>query len=185
MARKWVAEDPKVRVRANRDDIRLMINGEYLGTRAQEDITTAARDAMVIKMLRVGMNVIADDTNLRWSHITHMRRIAELTGSEFRIRSFLHVSANTCISRDHNRPHPVGADVINGMWLGFIRDSLHGLRSVVTSDVVRILGCDRDHATGLIDATIADPMMYEWIVELSVQRTADRIAEYAEIATDE
>lgn len=183
MAREWVAEDPKTRVRVNRDDIRFMINGAYLGTRTQEDIVTSARDAMVIKMLRVGMDVITDDTNLRWSHITHMRRIAELTGSEFTIRNFLHVSTDTCITRDRNRPNPVGADVINNMMLGFVRDSLHGLRNVVTTEIVGILGCDRDHATSLIDATIADPNQHEWIVALSVKRTADRIAGYAESGT--
>lgn len=181
MARDWVATSIAENARVNRDALREMLHGGYLGSRVQEDIVTAARDAAVIKLLRAGMNVMCDDTNLRWSHITHLRRLSELVNVPFYIRDFTRVPHETCVDRDRRRPHTLGEDVIKTMWVGFQRDSLAGLRSSVITDVIKQLGCDQDAATVLVDSAQATPDCYPAIVDLALSRTRRRMAEYAEV----
>ena len=65
----WVAEDPVGRARVNRDELRAMAhNGAYIAkddnTPGTERAVTAVRDATVTSLLRAGVDVVCDDTNL-------------------------------------------------------------------------------------------------------------------------
>ena len=72
-AKAWVAEDTAGRARVNKDDLRrLMHDGVYLG-RDTENTINMIRDTMIRKLLRKGISVINDDTNLPQSVARELR----------------------------------------------------------------------------------------------------------------
>lgn len=106
-------------VRINRDDIRRMFNGRRLGLGQQEQVVTAAQDASIIEALKLGLDVVVDDTNLRDSDIRRFRRLADTsgTGAEVHVIDLRDVALTECIRRDALRQGAecVGEAVIRKM----------------------------------------------------------------------
>lgn len=117
-AREWVAEAPTERVRVNRDDMRRMLHGGYLGTVDQEAIVTAMAHAAVTAALVRGRDVVCDDTNLTDRHVDDLHRLARRAGAGFEVHDMTGVDVELCVRRDAARPAPerVGEYVIRRMW---------------------------------------------------------------------
>lgn len=114
-AKEWVAESPTTRARVNRDDLRAMIFGQRAGlTFEQEQHITAAAHGLVRTHLRRGLDVVADDTNLRPKYVREWRKVAASCGAEFDVREFV-VDVTDVVARDAARAYPVGEHVIRRM----------------------------------------------------------------------
>lgn len=110
----WVNADVDWRARMNRDDLRSMAHGRFLGTGAQEAIVSGAQHAGVRTALAHGTSVIVDDTNLRTSDVTLFSKIAEEMEADFEVWDFRDAPLERCIAWDAQRDQHdrVGEDVI-------------------------------------------------------------------------
>jgi predicted kinase len=111
-AKRWVDEDPAKRARVNRDDLRAMLHGGYADVERQ---INAARDGAITALLKAGVDVVADDTNLRSRYAREMRSLARSAGAEFEVWDLTDVPLEVCVERDAGRAAPVGERVIRGM----------------------------------------------------------------------
>lgn len=111
----WAKEQPGVRV--NRDDLRRMLHGGTLGEGWAERQVTVAQRAQVDALLRAGVDVICDDTNLRARVVRELADLAIDAGAKVELRDFTDVPLETCLARDAARPEAerVGPDVIHRM----------------------------------------------------------------------
>lgn len=102
----------------NRDDLRTMLHGRWLGTFEQEQQVTAAQQAAITALLISGRDVICDDTNLHPAHLEALRSVGITAGAEVEMWDYTDVPLATCIERDAQRDGAarVGEDVIRGMW---------------------------------------------------------------------
>jgi tRNA uridine 5-carbamoylmethylation protein Kti12 len=118
-ARVWVAQDPTNRARVNRDDLRDMLHDGWLGTDEQEDQITAAQHVAVEALLRRGLDVVCDDTNLLDEYVLALRQVAEQAGAGFEVWDMTHVPVEVCIARDEERAleggHHIGEKAIRRM----------------------------------------------------------------------
>lgn len=118
--------NPGRAARVNRDDIRAsLFGGEGVLPYGQEQTVTAAQRAQVEMLLRAGMAVIVDDTNLRAKYVAEWLGLASSVGADWHVVDhFLEVPVETCIIRDANREVSgqrfVGAAVIKGMHDRFV-----------------------------------------------------------------
>lgn len=129
-AREWVGEDPRNRSRVNRDDLRLMLYGTAHGlTHDQEAHVTSASHSLVLAHLRRGLDVVADDTNLRAKYLANWRQIAERAGAALELHHF-DIDVDEAIRRDSARSASVGADVINGMARFLVKGKIAGAPAV-------------------------------------------------------
>lgn len=119
-AKQIVADADRATVRVNRDDLRLMLDGKPLYTHLAEQRVSTAQQASVAELLRSGVDVIVDDTNLRARYLRNWADLAVRTGAEFTVEDFTHVPVDECVRRDSNRPNSVGKDVILGMHQRFL-----------------------------------------------------------------
>jgi predicted kinase len=176
-AAAWVNEDPEHRARNNRDDLRDMLHGGYLGTRFQEEQVTSFRDGGIIRLLRAGISVVADDTNLRWGHVVHLQRIASRVRVDFEIVSYLNIPIDTCVERDRKREHPVTEKVITNMWVNSLRNQVETWRT----SIVRELEL-RSHADipSEIARAVSDPLAASsfTVVQLARRYTDAKIREF-------
>lgn len=99
----WVSAQPDWRVRANRDDLRSMGHGRFLGTGAQEAIVSGFQHNGVRVALSHGTDVIVDDTNLRSSDVRVFAKIAEEMDADFEVWDYRRVPLEVCIERDARR----------------------------------------------------------------------------------
>jgi predicted kinase len=113
----WVSADPQWRARMNRDDLRTMAHGRFLGTGAQEAIVSGAQHAGVRTALSHGTSVVVDDTNLRSSDVTLFEKIAAEMDADFEVWDFRDAPLERCIATDAQRPadERVGEDRIREM----------------------------------------------------------------------
>jgi predicted kinase len=109
-------------VRVNRDDLRRMLHGGPLHTGWAEQQVTQAQRAQVEALLRAGVNVICDDTNLRGRTVRDLVELARAAGATVVVQDFTGVPVEECIARDAGRPdgERVGADVIRDMWQRYL-----------------------------------------------------------------
>lgn len=121
-AKAWVAESPGTRARVNRDDLRTMLFNHTTGrlTHAQETAVTVAQQAAVKALLRAGVDVVADDMNVRPKYVRQWRKFADLNGAGFDIIEFPMDPAEA-ITRDAQREHPVGEETIRTIVQKFTR----------------------------------------------------------------
>lgn len=110
-AKAWVAVSPETRARINRDDLRDLAHGGYVGQDTEKQIMVI-RDAAISALLKRGIDVICDDTNLPSRTIRDLRKIAVLAGAEFEIFDFTNVAVETCASRDYQRALDTNAKLI-------------------------------------------------------------------------
>lgn len=73
-ALNWVKEDEENRRRVNRDDIRHMLFGRYVGV--DEQAVTRAQRALVETFLRQRKDVVVDDTNLKLRNLKDWVQVA-------------------------------------------------------------------------------------------------------------
>lgn len=115
-AREWMEEDPFNRARVNRDSLRdMLFNIEGLGTYEQEQRVTQVQQNIARNLLRSGVSVVVDDTNLRLKYAKSWAMVAEQTGAKFIVNDdFTMVDLDTCIEQDEDR----GAQVTLGRYVG-------------------------------------------------------------------
>lgn len=104
-AKKWVSEAPG-RARVNRDDLREMLHGGYIGLEG-EGAVTAAQEAAVRALLTSGKDVIVDDLNLRQQYARRWLTVATECGAELEVVDYTNVPIATCIQRDELRKYDV------------------------------------------------------------------------------
>ena len=107
-ARKWVAEDPRNRARVNRDDIGVQLHGRrfYEDRELMQDTEkaiTVAHHAEIRDLLRVGKDVICDDTNLPRRVARDLRNLAVAAGADFEIVDMLDVPLETVYAQNLKR----------------------------------------------------------------------------------
>ena len=109
-------------VRVNRDDLRSMLHGGPLGLGWAEKQVTVAQRAQLEALLRAGVNVICDDTNLRAKVVRELAELALRCGADVVYRDFTDVPVQVCVARDAGRDPDaqVGEDVIRGMYQRYL-----------------------------------------------------------------
>lgn len=118
-AKGWVAEDPEHRARVNRDDLRTLMHGGY--SKATETQVAAARDALIVSLLRKGIDVVCDDTGLRQQVVRGLAALAKSARAGFEVHDFTDVPLEVCIERDAKRENPVGEAVIRDTWTRYLK----------------------------------------------------------------
>ena len=119
-ARQWVAEDPTSRARVNRDDLRAMLHDGVWRGQATETQIIAVRDRAIASLLRRGIDVICDDTNLPQDTAKDLAKLAQSEGASLAVVDLTAVPLDECLRRDGLRPKPVGEDVIRTMHAKFL-----------------------------------------------------------------
>lgn len=123
-ARRWVNADPRTRIRLNRDELRRMLHADVGATTngLQEHLITKIQQDTARQALRAGTDVIVDDTNLRGRTAADWATLADVVGAEFAVQDFTHVTAETCLWRNAQRPAEtrVPEEVVNTMNLKFL-----------------------------------------------------------------
>ena len=90
-------------VRVNRDDLRVsMYNKSGVLSGAEEAGVSRVQKATATALLKSGVNVIVDDTNLTLRYAREWATLAKNLGVEFEVKDF-HVSLSVCILRDAQR----------------------------------------------------------------------------------
>lgn len=107
-AREWVAVDPVRRARVNRDDIRAQLHDSAYIKQSDDAAGTertiqAVRDATITALLKRGIDVISDDTNLPTRTARDLRRLAMLAGAEFEVWDLTDVPYEECLRRNNAR----------------------------------------------------------------------------------
>lgn len=126
LARAWVAEDPKNRVRVNRDDLREMLTNGFV--KDNEYDLTQARNAFVSELLRRGYDVIVDDTNLPSKTVRLLMKLSDDHG----IEDLTDVPLETCLERNslpqrRDSGRMVPEAVIRDMHQRFVKGRGHPL----------------------------------------------------------
>lgn len=121
-AKAWVAKDPITRARVNRDDLRDMLYGARTGLSfEQEGKVTVASHTATRSLLTAGLDVVADDTNLRPKYVREWRKLAIEVGAAFQTVEVTG-PVEEIIAQDAQRERPVGADVITRLAQRFTRN---------------------------------------------------------------
>ena len=105
-------------IRANRDDLRLMLHGGLPWSGKREKKVKMIQYAIIRAALTNKTNVIVDDTNLHPGTLQGLKDLAIECNAKWEIKDFTKdVSIDTCIERDVNRAGRayVGHDVIRNM----------------------------------------------------------------------
>lgn len=127
LAREWVAVDPSSRARVNRDDMRAMLHESvHLGPNT-EFAVMAVRDAAIRTLLKRGVDVACDDTNLPTRTVRDLRWLAALADAELEVVDLTDVDVDECVKRDAGRSRIVGEAVIRDLWTRYIRGRRHPL----------------------------------------------------------
>ena len=106
-------------VRVNKDDLRAMMNnGEFSGKLEKQVIRTEREIAE--NALKLGKNVVIDDTNFNPTHEEYFRQLAKTYKAEFEVK-FFDTPLEVCIERDIKRPNGVGETVIRKMYNQYLK----------------------------------------------------------------
>jgi len=120
-AKEYMKTHPNTK-RVNKDDLRAMIDdGVWDGKR--EKFILQIRDDIIVNALKKGFDIIVDDTNFSQKHETRIKAITPKDTEIVINDEFLNVSLVECLQRDKGREHPVGKEVIQGMYNQFISKS--------------------------------------------------------------
>lgn len=118
-AREWVGRSPSTRARVNRDDLRAMLHGAYLGHETEQRVLSA-RDATIGTLLHQGLDVVCDDTNLAQRAARDLAELAARHGAGVQVWDLTDVPLDVCIARDAARPASVGEPVIRDMYARYL-----------------------------------------------------------------
>lgn len=98
----------------------MMMYGTPVGlTQEQEDQVTTASQTVVSNFLALGMDVIADDTNLDPLHLAQWHVVADQHYAGMEVHDMT-TPVEECVARDTTRQHAVGADVIRNLATMFM-----------------------------------------------------------------
>jgi predicted kinase len=120
-ASSWVADDPDTRARVNRDDLRAMVHDGRFIKGVTEPRIIVARNAAISALLRKGVDVVCDDTNLAQRTARDLLKLAARAGAGFEVEDFTSTPLELCIERDAQRARPVGEQVIRDMHTRYLR----------------------------------------------------------------
>jgi predicted kinase len=133
-ARAWVAEDPERRARVNRDDLRAQLHDSTFIKRSADSPGTeravqAARDAQITALLKAGIDVVSDDTNLPSRSARDLRKLAVSAGAEFEVWDLTDVPFDVCVARNAEREGRarVPDDRMLEMYQKFVRGKTYPL----------------------------------------------------------
>lgn len=149
LAEAMVAAEPGTWARVNKDDIRLWLKANWgidWSPAIEQSRVIPERDARIMTALKAGKSVIVDDTNLAGNHEERLRALAVWMGCTFKIQR-IDLSLEECISRDADRPNPVGEKVVRRHYANYER--IVQASTVFTPTPV-------EHIPGLPDAIICD-----------------------------
>ena len=122
-AKQRLATDALRAARVNRDDMRRVMHGGLIGANWAERQVTLAQRAAVEALLRGGVDVFCDDTNLRARVVREFAELAALCGAGIRRRG-LHRRCRLRSASNATRARPegerVGEDVIRAMWQRYL-----------------------------------------------------------------
>lgn len=114
------AAEPGAVTRVNRDDLRKMLHSAAPHLPITERQVTTVQHGAVESLLRSGVDVIVDDTNLRAKHLRTLAELAWKVDAEFMVRDFTDVPLETCLERDSSRTDSVGEQVIRNMHARYL-----------------------------------------------------------------
>lgn len=99
-----------------------MMHGGHTGEGWAEKQINVAQRAQIDALLRAGVNVICDDTNLRGKTVKELAELALMAGAAVTLEDFTQVPVEICIERDATRPEPeqVGPEVIRRMHARYL-----------------------------------------------------------------
>lgn len=121
----WVSEDPVHRARVNRDELRKMVHNGFWVGQDTEKLIVRMRNEMITTALKMGNDVVSDDTNLPNRTIRDLRDLAVKSGADFVVWDMTDVPVETCIERDAQRGkdggHCVGEDVIRTSYEKYVK----------------------------------------------------------------
>lgn len=112
-AKEWVNQDPKHRVRINRDTMRLMLNPIY--SMDHENLVTDILDFALTNILAHNYDVVIDNMNLSKKYVDGLEAKAKEANYEIVIKSFKDVPLDVCIERDSKRELSIGKSVITAL----------------------------------------------------------------------
>ncbi|GIH11799.1 hypothetical protein Rhe02_98660 [Rhizocola hellebori] len=101
LARRWVAAAPG-RARISRDDLRAMLHHGPRGEQTEKQVTDAAHAAAKI-LLRQGISVIFDETNLPEAHYQQLLDLAREEAANPVTVDLRHVPLAVCLRRNASR----------------------------------------------------------------------------------
>jgi predicted kinase len=142
-AKQWVDHDREHRARVNRDDLRRMVDDGVFIKGVTEQRIQAVRNSAVHGLLKRGVSVVVDDTNLPNRVCRDLVQIAWTCRADWRIEDFTTVPLATCIARNEVRKDkdPVPRHVLEDMHMRFI----HGRETPLafSPDVIRPTASNR------------------------------------------
>lgn len=152
-AKELVSKDHNF-VRVNKDDLRAMMNNGEYSSRLEKQIIRIERE-LAENALKIGKNVVVDDTNFNPIHEEYFRDLAVRYDAKFEIK-FFDTPPYICIIRDNMRPNGVGETVIRRMYNQYLKPkpAVYERNSSLPNAVL----CD-------IDGTLAhmkDRSPYDW-----------------------
>lgn len=104
--------EPGSLVRMNRDDLRASMHGKGHYVHDTEKQITLVQHGGIEALLRAGVSVVVDDTNLRSRNLRSLAELAWKTEAEFAVEDFTDVPLMTCLERNAKRADAVPDDVI-------------------------------------------------------------------------
>jgi predicted kinase len=110
--------------RINRDDLRATMHDGFSGAAWAERQVTLAQHAAIAALLRSGVDVICDDTNLRSRVVRDLADLAADCNADFVVQDFTDVPVAVCIERDRLRSPDdrVGEQIIRDMYQRYLAD---------------------------------------------------------------
>jgi predicted kinase len=128
-------------IRVNKDDLRAMLRSS-VRSKENEKFVLKIRDFVVEEALKIGQNVIVDDTNLNPKHKETIITIAKKYDAIVEEKSFLHVPLDEFIKRDIKRVNSVGESVIKKMYRDYIAPKIEPRK--YNKDLSDVIICDLD-----------------------------------------
>lgn len=132
-ARKWVEEDRAHRARVNRDDIRQMVDEGLYVQNITEPRIVVARNAMILRLLKAGVSVINDDTNLPQRVARDLAKLAQQAGADFQVHDMTNVPLEIALEQNNYRQDkdPLDESVILDMYNRFVKGGRYPMPEVV------------------------------------------------------
>lgn len=124
-SKDWAKEDPKHRVRINRDDLRNMLGCYWVPSR--ESLITSMYLSILNDSMIGGYDIVIDNMNLNVKTIEEIQNIVKdfnLESTlemrpiyyEVEFKDFFDIPLEVCIERDSKRENPVGEQVIRDIY---------------------------------------------------------------------
>lgn len=129
-AKKWASEDPKHRVRFNRDDVRNMLGTYWVPSR--ENIINKIYDSFMNEAMLAGYDIVIDNMNLNdkiikeiEDNVNEFNEWIKLSPIDIHYdieyKKFLNVPLEELISRDSKRDNPIGEKVIKDLYTRYFK----------------------------------------------------------------